>query len=67
MAEQCSITVERLPNGRYRAASPLFADCEAVAATAEEARRSVELAIERLLQDRARTTAAPPLRPGAST
>jgi tryptophan synthase alpha chain len=48
----CSVLVEQLTLEKYRAFSPTFPDCEAVAATAEEARRLVELAIHHILQER---------------
>jgi tryptophan synthase alpha chain len=53
MAAQCTIVVERLTNGQFRATSGLFPDCEAVARSEEEARAAVETAIERCLQERA--------------
>jgi predicted RNase H-like HicB family nuclease len=46
---QCTVVVERLADGCFRASCPLFPDCEAVARTEEEARRAVERAVEALL------------------
>jgi hypothetical protein len=45
------IVVERLGDARYRAHSPMYPDCEAIAATAEEARQAVEAAIARILRE----------------
>lgn len=49
----CTITIDRLPDGRYWASCQLFADCEAIAATEAEARRQVERLLELHLQRRA--------------
>jgi predicted RNase H-like HicB family nuclease len=51
-AKTCSIVVERLADGRYRASSHLLPDYEAVAATEEAARQMVERAIEQHLRQR---------------
>lgn len=49
MASRGTIVVEPLPSGGYRARCDLWPDCEAIAPTEEEARQSVERAIERHL------------------
>jgi predicted RNase H-like HicB family nuclease len=49
----CTITVERLGDRRYRATASQFSDCVAVADTEEAARRAVEAGLERLLRARA--------------
>ncbi|MCS6852220.1 MAG: tryptophan synthase subunit alpha [Gemmataceae bacterium] len=49
---ECTIVVERRPDGSYRASCPVFPDCEAVAATEDEARQAVERAIETILARR---------------
>lgn len=48
----CTIVVERLADGSYRASCPQFADCQAVAPTEAAARAAVENALERLQRDR---------------
>jgi predicted RNase H-like HicB family nuclease len=53
MVAGCTIVVERRKDGSYYASCSVFPDCEAVAATEEEARRAVEVAIERRLEERA--------------
>jgi predicted RNase H-like HicB family nuclease len=50
MPAACAIVVESLEGGGFRASCTLFPDCEAVAATEEEARRAVEEAIEQHLR-----------------
>ena len=45
MPAACSIVVERLASGSYRATCPVFPGLEAVAATEEAARRAAEEAI----------------------
>jgi predicted RNase H-like HicB family nuclease len=45
----CTLVVERLADGTFRASCPMFPDCEAVAGTDGEARQAVEQAIEQLL------------------
>lgn len=50
-----SIVVERIGEGKYRARCAMFPDCEAVAATAEDARRDVEHSIDALLRARSGT------------
>jgi predicted RNase H-like HicB family nuclease len=42
MATACTIRVERLDDGRYRASCTLFPGCEATAATEQAAREAVE-------------------------
>src|SRR5262249_23307106 len=49
-ASTCTIVVEPLQDGRYRARCTFLADCEAIAPTEAEARHSVELAIENHLR-----------------
>ena len=51
-ASECTIVIERLDDGGYRAICPLLPDCAAVARTEEAARRAVEVAIERHLRER---------------
>ncbi|MFN4261926.1 MAG: tryptophan synthase subunit alpha [Gemmataceae bacterium] len=46
----CTVEIERLPNGLYRASCAMFPDCQAVAATADAARERVEQAIEFILR-----------------
>jgi predicted RNase H-like HicB family nuclease len=45
MPTACTIRVERLDDGRYRASCTLFPDCEATAATEVAARAAVEAII----------------------
>ncbi len=45
MTNQCTIEVEALPDGGYRASCAFLPDAIAAAATPEEARRAVEIAI----------------------
>jgi predicted RNase H-like HicB family nuclease len=51
MAAACTIRVERLPDGRYRASCTLFPGCEATAATEEAAREAVQEVIGRYLAE----------------
>jgi predicted RNase H-like HicB family nuclease len=53
-SQNCSVVIDRLPNGRYRARCPQFPDCEAEAGTRVAARRAVEAAIDRILRERNR-------------
>ena len=46
MMMACSIVIDRLENGTYRATCPVFPDLEAVAGTEEAARTAFEKAIE---------------------
>jgi predicted RNase H-like HicB family nuclease len=46
MTQSCSIIVERLATGGFRARCLFLPDCEAVATTEEEARHAVEVAID---------------------
>jgi predicted RNase H-like HicB family nuclease len=55
LAANCGIVVERLNAECYRATSLNFPDCQAVAASAEEARQAVEEAIGRILHERQRS------------
>ena len=52
MATACTIRIERLDDGRYRATCTLLPDFEATADTEEEARRAVEEALRRHLAGR---------------
>ena len=52
MATACTIRIERLGDGRYRATCTLLPDFEATADTEEEARRAVEEAVRRHLAGR---------------
>jgi predicted RNase H-like HicB family nuclease len=52
MATACTIRIERLHDGRYRATCTLLPDFEATADTEEEARRAVEEALRRHLAGR---------------
>ncbi len=62
-AGKVSIVVERLDDGRYRATSTFFADCQTVAATEEQAREAIAAAVDRLLRDRDRRESCGPASP----
>lgn len=51
-AAGCTIVVERRGDGRYRATCHLLPDCEAIAATEDEARQAIERALEHHLRQR---------------
>jgi predicted RNase H-like HicB family nuclease len=51
-AGECTIVIERLADDWYRASCPLFADCEAFAATEADARQAVAEAIDRIMRQR---------------
>jgi tryptophan synthase alpha chain len=55
----CTITVERLADGRFRASCQPFPECAAVAATEAEARRQVESMLAAQLEGRADQSANP--------
>lgn len=59
----CTIEVEKLPNGTYRASCHFLADCVAVAKTADEARQKIETAIAHAIQ-RDMESNQPPLADG---
>jgi hypothetical protein len=46
----CTIRVEALPDGRYRATCTLFPDCEVIADSEDAARRRFEALIAALLE-----------------
>jgi predicted RNase H-like HicB family nuclease len=48
----CTIVIEPLADGKYRATCHFLPDCVAVAATPEAARRAVEEAIAHYLRER---------------
>jgi tryptophan synthase alpha chain len=50
VAHGCTIVIEPLATGGFRARCTFLPDCEAIAPTEEEARHSVELAIEHYLR-----------------
>jgi tryptophan synthase alpha chain len=55
---ECAIVVERVGDNCYRASCPLFPDCEAVAATEEDARQAVAESIGRIMRGRTFSTHA---------
>jgi predicted RNase H-like HicB family nuclease len=55
LGSECTIVIDRLEDGWYRASCPLFPDCEAVAATEADARQAVAEAIDRILRQREAT------------
>lgn len=57
--QNCTITVDRLPDGRFRATCHLLPDAEAVAATEAEARARIERALEERLKQRLAEPTAP--------
>jgi len=48
----CTVVVERVGPNRYRATCHLFPDCETFATTEENARRSLESVMERIIRER---------------
>jgi predicted RNase H-like HicB family nuclease len=44
----CTIVIERLPSGAFRASAPAWPDCTATSTTEAQARQAVEEAIEHL-------------------
>jgi predicted RNase H-like HicB family nuclease len=48
----CTIVIEPLDDGRYRATCHLFPDCEVVAATEEAAREGFQAVIAEVLSSR---------------
>jgi len=54
VAATCTIVIERLASGAFRASATHWPDCSATAPTEEEARRAVEEAIEDLLKSQRR-------------
>jgi len=48
----CAVVVEKVRENCYRATSHLFPDCETFAATEDEARRTLEEVIDRLIRER---------------
>jgi tryptophan synthase alpha chain len=52
LATTCTIVVDRRADGRFRATCHLLPDCEAIAATEDEARQAIERALEHHLRQR---------------
>ncbi|HXG12860.1 MAG TPA: hypothetical protein VNK04_24090 [Gemmataceae bacterium] len=52
MAAACTIIIDRLDEGRYRATCTVFPELEVIADTEEAARAGMEAAIGRLLRRR---------------
>lgn len=55
---ECTIVVETIPGGGFRASTPQWPDCSAVAPTAEAARAAVEKAIDVLSRQEQKPTSA---------
>jgi predicted RNase H-like HicB family nuclease len=56
----CTIVIEPLADGKYRATCHFLPDCVVVAATPEAARQAVEEAIARYLRERNKPALSPP-------
>jgi hypothetical protein len=50
--QDCTVVVEKIAANRYRATCHLFPDGEAFGATEQDARRFLEEAMERIVQER---------------